>query len=129
MDVQKSFELPLLVYDGECSMCERFAKSIHKFDSTSHINIHSFHDEDIFANFPMLNAEDCDKEVHLILEDQSVLRGARVVEYLVTLNPMIKKISWLVESDAGRKAIDIFYKSANIYRETLLNRCPKCKNK
>jgi len=129
MEVQKNFELPLLVYDGDCSMCERFAKSIQRFESTEHIHIHSFRDEEVFTTFSMLNSKDCDKEVHLILEDRSVLKGARVIEHLITLNPKIKKISWLIESDAGRKAIDIFYKSANIYRETLLNRCPKCKNK
>ncbi|WP_372654396.1 DCC1-like thiol-disulfide oxidoreductase family protein [Halobacteriovorax sp.] len=131
MEVQSTSESfsPILIYDSECSLCERFASTIKRMDSTSHIELISLKEEEVYENFPILNRLECEKEVHLLIEADQVLKGPKVIEYLITLNPTIKKISWLIQSNAGQKAMDIFYKSSNLYRESLLNRCPKCKNK
>ncbi|WP_127716498.1 thiol-disulfide oxidoreductase DCC family protein [Halobacteriovorax sp. HLS] len=120
---------PLLIFDGECSLCNRFAHSIKKFESTSHIEIESLHNDAIYIDHPYLSKEECEKKLHLVIDRDTILEGAAAVEHLIKLNPAIKKISWLIESDAGQKAMNLFYKSANVYRESLLNRCPKCKNK
>lgn len=132
MDMQKEqnkINLPLLIFDGECSLCNRFASSINRYESTSHIETRSLHEDSIFDELPYLEKEECSKSVHLILDEATILKGPEVLEHLIKLNPAIKKISWLIESNAGQKAMNIFYNSANLYRESLLNRCPKCKNK
>ena len=126
---QTNIKFPLLIFDGECSLCNRFATSINRFDSTSHIETRSLHEEFIFDDLPYLKKEDCSESVHLILDEDNVLKGPEVLEHLIKLNPAIKKISWLIDSNAGQKAMNIFYNSANLYRESLLNRCPKCKNR
>ncbi len=131
MEVQSTSESfsPILIYDSECSLCERFASTIKRMDSTSHIELIPLKEEEVYQNFSILNRSECEKEIHLLIAADQVLKGPKVIEYLITLNPTIKKISWLIQSNAGQKAMDIFYKSSNLYRESLLNRCPKCKNK
>jgi len=119
---------PILLFDSECPLCERFANSIARMESTEHIKLEPLSNSNLYQDFPILNYEQCKKEVHLLLSKDEVLKGAKVIEYLITLNPKVKKISWLIQSNAGQKALDIFYKSSNLYRESLLNRCPKCKN-
>jgi predicted DCC family thiol-disulfide oxidoreductase YuxK len=128
MEVQQDFT-PVLIFDSECSLCNRFAESIRRMEKTSHIDLQPLNNPEVFERFPAITKEDCEKEVHLLLKDNEVLKGPKAVEYLITLNPTVKKISWLIQSNAGQKALDIFYKSSNLYRESLLNRCPKCKNK
>jgi predicted DCC family thiol-disulfide oxidoreductase YuxK len=129
MDMQEVEHSPILIYDEECSLCNRFAHSITKFESTSHIQIESLHNETLYIDHPALSKEACQLEVHLLIDDEHILAGSQVLEYLIKLNPKIRKLSWLIESDAGQKAMNLFYNSANLYRESLLNRCPKCKNK
>lgn len=131
MEVQETSEVfsPILIFDSDCSLCNRFASSVQRMEHTSHIELAALKDEKVYESFPILNRDDCKKEVHLLISESKVLKGPKVIEYLITLNPTIKKISWLIQSNAGQKAMDIFYKSSNLYRESLLNRCPKCKNK
>ncbi len=131
MEVQQLREnfSPILIFDDECSLCQRFTDSVKRMEHTTHINFQPLNNAEVFEKFPILNKEECEREVHLLLSNDEVLKGPKVVEYLITLNPTIKKISWLIQSNAGQKALDIFYKSSNLYRESLLNRCPKCKNK
>lgn len=129
MDMPEIQIKPILIYDSECSLCNRFAHSIQKFETTSHIEIESLHNDQLYSDHPILSKESCEESVHLLLDEEHVLSGPQVLEYLIKLNPKIKKISWLIESDAGQKAMNLFYNSANLYRESLLNRCPKCKNK
>ena len=126
---RSTIKFPLLIFDGECSLCNRFATSINRYDSTSHIEIESLHEDYIYESLPFLSKEECSQKVHLVLDKDTVLKGPEVLEHLIKLNPSIKKISWLIDSNAGQKAINIFYNSANVYRESLLNRCPKCKNR
>lgn len=126
--VQERFS-PILIFDDQCSLCDRFANSIKRMEHTSHIHLHPISDQSIYDIYPTLSQEECSKEVHLIIEKDTVLRGVKAIEHLITLNPTVKKISWLIQSNAGQKALDIFYKSSNLYRESLLNRCSKCKNK
>ena len=131
MDVHQQTESfsPILIFDSECSLCQRFTDSLKRMEHTSHISFNSLNDIEVFEQFPILDKEECEKEVHLLVGSNEVLKGPKAVEYLITLNPTVKKISWLIQSNAGQKAIDIFYKSSNLYRQSLLNRCPKCKNK
>ena len=131
MDVHQQAESfsPILIFDSECTLCQRFTDSLKRMEHTSHINFNPLNDSEVFKQFPILNRDECEREVHLLVGNDEVLKGPKVVEYLITLNPTVKKISWLIQSNAGQKAIDIFYKSSNLYRESLLNRCPKCKNK
>ena len=87
----------------------------------------SIHEEGIFTFLKELNKEDCFREVHLIDERGNIIKGPDVITYLAKDFPGVSKIAWLLESQMGKTATKVFYNAVNKYRESLLNRCPKCK--
>lgn len=122
------FPLPLLIYDSECSLCVRFTQALQKLPGTSKINKMSLHEKELYNHYPSLNKEDCQKVIHLILENGDILAGPKVLEYLIEQFPGVSQFSWLIESEMGQKAINYFHKIANSARRSLIKRCPACKN-
>jgi predicted DCC family thiol-disulfide oxidoreductase YuxK len=125
---QDDFKAPLLIYDSECSLCVRFTEALRRLPGTSHINKMSIHEEKLYEYYPSLNKEECQKVVHLLLENGDILEGPKVIEYLIEQFPGVSKFSWLIESEVGQKTIDYFHKVANKARQSLIKRCPTCKN-
>ena len=124
----EDFQLPLIVYDAKCSLCERFTQALQKIPGTDHINKISRHNEKLFDQFPSLEKEECHKVVHLILENGNILAGPKVIEYLIEQFPGVSRFAWLIESEMGKKTISYFHKVANKARQSLIKRCPTCKN-
>ena len=118
-------KLPILVYDSECTMCNRFRQGIQSMDVNNSINCISLHDEKLYLHYPKLNFDDCSKTVHLITESE-ILKGPEVIEYLLGIIPAVKKLSWLLESEQGKKAIDFFYSKVNELRDKKIG-CSSCK--
>lgn len=127
-DTQK-YQLPVLIYDSECTLCNRFKLALDRIPETKYISKVSLHDEKLYEQFPFLTIENCEAELHLLLENDQVLVGKQALKYLISSFPAVSKFSWLIDSKMGQKALDLFYESTKRYRESLLNRCPKCKNK
>ena len=125
------FETPCLLFDEECPLCKRFAQSLQRTELQTKIHYYSIYEEGLYDAFPFLNKEEVETEVHLVLgkDAGTVLKGAQVVSFFATQNPAVQKFAWLIESDTGQKAMDVFYKGLNKCRETLRSHCPKCKNK
>ena len=129
MNIDKKFKLPILLYDHECSLCLRFKQSLEKLNEAEFIQKVSIHDNDIYKAFPILNKEDCQEAMHLIDQDSNIHVGPDALSWLIKEIPCVSKFAWLAESEAGKKGLDFFYKMAQKYRSSLLNRCPTCKNK
>jgi predicted DCC family thiol-disulfide oxidoreductase YuxK len=119
----------ILFYDDECILCRRFKQALDLLPASHSILKLKIQDDEIYAKYPQLNKEECFQEIHLIDEFQNILKGPEVVKYLINQHPKVKKFSWLIESDMGKKSVDLFYNSVNQYRERLLKRCPKCKKR
>ena len=100
--------LPLIIYDEDCPLCLRFKQAIQSIDLSKPINFVSLNTDSLYLDFPELNKNDCTNKVHMILEDRTILVGPQVVEHLLLLNPIVSKFSWLIESDSGKKALDLF---------------------
>jgi predicted DCC family thiol-disulfide oxidoreductase YuxK len=124
----ETFKLPLIIYDSNCSLCVRFTQALQKIPGTNHIHKVSLHEEKLFEQFSSLNKEECHNVVHLILENGEILAGPKVIEYLIERFPGVSKFAWLIESEMGQKTIDYFHKAANKARQSLIKRCPTCKN-
>ncbi len=124
---EKIEKFPIILFDSECTLCNRFKLTLEKSVPDHQYNFISVHNSLIYAKHPQLNKEHCLKEVHMLFEDGKVISGKDVISELVTQHPIVSKFSWLLDSEVGKKAIELFYNSANKYRESLLNRCPKCK--
>ena len=123
----KNYQLPILIYDSECMMCTRFKQALEKLDSQGEINFVSLHEEKLYQNFPELNPDDCHDKVHLIDEKRNLYIGVEIVEVLKEKIPAINKISWLLEQEATKKALNFFYEKVNELRKSKINPCKGCR--
>lgn len=128
MEKNNRYSLPLLIYDGDCALCTRFALSIERCPETCHIQIAPYQDKKIFSFYPQLSLEQCQTHPHLIQENGELLVAEEVIEFLVSLYPVVKKFSWLLEKNAGKKTIELFYSATSRLRKNLKKDCPKCGN-
>ena len=126
--MENDFKLPLIVFDSECSLCVRFTQALKVLDIKNTLNFESLYNENLYKQFSNLKQAECEKEVHLVLEDK-ILRGPKVIEYLVEKIPGAKKISWLIESDASKGAMNLFYKKVNSIRLKQKQGCKTCGSK
>lgn len=120
------YKLPLIIFDSECTLCVRFTQALKALDQKNEISFESLYSEELYNEFKDLFLEDCKKEVHLILEDQQILKGPQVIEYLVAKIPGVKKVSWLIESKAAKGAMNLFYKKVNSIRLLQKQGCKTC---
>ena len=127
MNIDKQFTPPLMLYDDECPLCNRFKQALDHIPGTDKINKVSIHNQNIYTIYPHLNPDECHETLHVLLEPDKILKGPAAIEYLIGLFPAVAKFCWLYESNMGKKAIDFFYKAADNYRKSKLNRCETCK--
>jgi hypothetical protein len=109
----------------------RFKESLERVELESDLFFYPLQNDNIYKEFPFVNKQEASQHIHLILDckTQSVLKGGEAIAHLSLLNPVVKKFSWLVSSEMGKKATSVFYGSINRYRETLRKQCPKCRVK
>ena len=122
-------EKPILIYDAECSLCERFKKALDFIDKEGRIQKVPLQEEWLYEKFTELDKEECLDVSHLIDEKGQILKGPEVVEYLVSFYPGVKHFSWLIESESGKKAVDFFYDKVSQIRKNLKDDCPDCRSK
>ena len=119
---------PILIYDKECTMCTRFKQALENLPGSRDISFIPLQEDEIFKTYPKLDPLQCADSVHLLIDEEKFLVGPEVVKYLIKTIPGISKLSWLLDKEAGNKAVDLFYKSINTYRKSKWNPCPKCKD-
>jgi predicted DCC family thiol-disulfide oxidoreductase YuxK len=120
------YHLPFILFDPECPLCLRFKQGLEYLDRSLHFV--SAREEEVYRQFPILNREECLQQVHMLTSDQRVLRGSEVVDYLVKTLPGVSKLSWLLDSEQGKKVRDYFYQKVEELREITLKKedCSQC---
>jgi predicted DCC family thiol-disulfide oxidoreductase YuxK len=116
----------ILLYDSECSLCNRFKKAIEMIEGGKKIEYKTIYDQGIYLKYPQLSEEECAKEVHLIDTDGKVYQGSNAVEFLIKLIPAVSKFSWLLDSESSKKAMDMFYGKINDIRQMKKRKCYTC---
>lgn len=129
MSDSTSLEKPILIYDKECQLCLRFKQALDFLDRDKKIQKIPLQEDWLYEKFPTLFREECEDIIHLVDESGEVLRGAEVIEYLVGFFPGVKKFSWLVASDSGKKAANLFYDKVNEIRKKAKSNCKGCGRK
>ena len=119
-------EQPVLLYDGDCPLCVRFAEALGRLPGTDGLARMSARDDSVYAKFPQLNKEECLKELHVLDAQGNVRRGTDAITFLIEQFPGVQKFAWLIESNMGQKAIKFFHDVADHAREELLKRCSAC---
>jgi predicted DCC family thiol-disulfide oxidoreductase YuxK len=128
-EIEINTQKTVLLYDKQCSLCQRFKSSLEKIDTQNKIELIDLHNPKVYQVFPFLKLEDCLEEIHLVLPTGEVLKGSNSVKHLIGLFPSVSKFSWLIESEVGEKSVDFFYQMTNKLRDKLRNRCSDCKTK
>jgi predicted DCC family thiol-disulfide oxidoreductase YuxK len=86
-------EVPTLIYDGECGVCQRAVELLRRWDREHRLRYIPFQDEDAVRGFglalPALAAA-----MHLILPDGRVFAGADAVPELGRLLPGKRWWAW-----------------------------------
>ena len=75
----KGPEKPVLIYDGECSVCRGAVEWIRARSGPDDFEFFSCHAEDLPRRFPTIEKNACLEAVHLVLPDERVLVGERAV--------------------------------------------------
>jgi len=120
------FKLPLLLFDDECALCLRFKQGLEMIDRDDQIQKESLHNPEVYEAFPQLSPEQCRQAVHLIDEEGNIHAGGDVVVYLSRIVPGVSKFAWLLESERGRQASQLFYDKVNEYRTKYAKGCSGC---
>ena len=124
------YHLPLILFDPECPLCLRFKQGLEFLDKN--INFVSVREEDVYAEFPELNRQECIATVHMISQDGQIHKGSAVVDELVKTLPGVSKFAWLLDNEQGKKVKDFFYQKVEELRELTqkkeegnCNQCPR----
>ena len=120
---------PILIYDRECALCKRFAQALDFLDKDESIVKVPLQEEWLYEKHPKLVREECEQAIHLIKPDGTIIKGAAVIEFLVVYYPGVRKFSWLVESESGKKAVGFFYDKVNELRDKMKKDCKGCNKK
>ncbi len=123
------YHLPIVLFDPECPLCLRFKQGLEFLDKN--LCFISAREEEIYSQFPELSRQECLEKIHLITEDNKVLVGPEVVDYLVHRLPGVSKLGWLLDTNQGKKVKDYFYQKVEELREMSqkqdsdCNQCPR----
>lgn len=120
-------KLPILLFDSECTLCQRFQKGLEKLDRNNTITYISIHSEAVKELTHHFDLSQSNELIHFINIDGQVYKGAEIAPVICQLIPAAKKLTWLLETEVGKKATSFFYKKLQELRESSLNSCPKCK--
>ena len=121
----------VLIFDSECPLCTRFKQGLEFMDIQKKIRFVPVQDTEIFKEFTELSVDECLSQVHLITPERQIMKGQEVVEYLIKTLPGVSKLSWLLDSESGKKATQFFYQKVEELREILKEKedCHQCPSK
>ena len=127
MKLKECPKLPIILYDPKCVFCTRFKEGLDKLDIKKEITKESIYNKNIYLCYPDLKKEECEKNLHFINKNGNVYQGSECIPQLIKYIPLVSKLSWLLDSQAGQKALNIFYDRINKYRNKIVKECPNCK--
>ncbi len=127
MSQHKKHPLPVLLYDSECVLCNRFKQALEHVSGAEILTMVSIHEDEIYNEFPFLSKEECHENLHIIDENGNIHIAGDAITYLTHKFPVVKNFAWLAETGMGKRAVDFFYQMANKYRQYSSKECEGCK--
>ena len=101
---------PILIYDGECSVCRSAMDWIRARMSPGAFEFLSCHDESLSARFPFLDKSACLRAAHLILPDGKVLAGEKAAPEVFLRIPAYRWVASLLRAPGGQLFSHFLYR-------------------
>lgn len=117
---------PVLIYDEQCPLCKRFKQGLEFMDLKKKIEFRDANDDQTYKDYPQLTQDQCLTEAHFLRENGDLLTGGDIIAEISHYYPGVKKLSWLLESNMGKKVNDYFYKKVEQLRKSSLRGCSGC---
>lgn len=91
----------VLVYDGECSLCENFKNQVIKWDRRHRVTPVTLQDPQVDRWLPGMSETDRKSSFHLVWSDGRVKSGPRAIPDVVRLWRGGRVIAWSLEHVPG----------------------------
>ncbi len=107
-----------VVYDGQCKVCNRLVRLLHKWDKRKEIETIPSQNSTVPARFPWIPARAYQESVQLVGPGGQTWQGAAAVERIIDLMPKGKLITWVFSIPFARPLAERFYRwfARNRYR-------------
>jgi predicted DCC family thiol-disulfide oxidoreductase YuxK len=86
---------PVLLYDGDCSFCGRWARRLARWDRVGRIRLLPARERNSLPGLPPLSEAALDEALHVVLPDGTVARGAGGIIALLPWLPGGRALAWL----------------------------------
>ena len=116
-----------IVYDGDCSVCERIVRRLEEWDSHDRLEIIPSQRDDVRQRFPWIPEGAYAESLQLIrIADGRTWQGGAAVEQLLAELPRGPWISWVFTVPFVRAIADRFYRwfARNRYHLGCREHCP-----
>ncbi len=102
--------MPVLIYDGECSVCRFAVDWIRTRMSPGAFEFLSCHDESLPARFPFVDRNACLQAAHLVLPDGKVLAGEKAAPEVFLRIPGYRWVPSLLRVPGGQVFSGVLYR-------------------
>jgi predicted DCC family thiol-disulfide oxidoreductase YuxK len=100
-----------LVYDGDCSVCNRVVRRLEQWDQRGRIEIIPSQRQGVHARFPWIPGPAYAESMQLVrVSDGRTWQGAAAVEELLTVLPRGRWIAWVFAVPLVRGVADRLYR-------------------
>jgi predicted DCC family thiol-disulfide oxidoreductase YuxK len=116
--------MPVLVYDGHCSLCRRGANRLVRMGGRA-VALESFHDPGVLSRYGALSREECMRELKLVHDDGRIEGGVSAVAGVLGLSSRWRWLASLLRAPGLRGVAEAGYRAIARHRYRLSGRrCP-----
>jgi predicted DCC family thiol-disulfide oxidoreductase YuxK len=107
-----------VIYDGACVVCGRLVAALRRIDRRGTLEFVTSQAPGIGARFPWIPARAFAESVQFVEPDGTTWQGARAVEEILAVLPVVRPFSWLFRIPFARPLADRLYRwfARNRYR-------------
>ena len=84
-----------VVFDGECSVCRRFAERLRRWDRENALDIVPSQGTGVKERFPWITQESFEASIQLVASDGTTVSGAAAFERLIRVLPVGRRLVWI----------------------------------
>ena len=117
--IERKQELPVLLYDGECGYCRRWAERGRRW-LAGRVDFRP--GQDMAADYPELSAEELALSIHLVGADGAIEKGAAAAFRALAYRPGLGGPWWLYRRLAGLAPVSEFIYRFGARHRTLFSR-------